>query len=479
MIKMRAKSLFCIVLIFSILFVNNIEAKSVYKLKWISEAGAKTFPDKQQEYNVVDFGAIGDGITLNTKAIQDAIDRCASNGGGKVVFRPGKYLTGSIFLRNGVHLIIDEDVTILGSQNISDYPDTFTRVAGIEMVWPSALINIINCENAAVTGKGLINAQGKVFWELYWNMRKVYEPKGLRWIVDYDAKRPRTLLVSNSKNITVKDLRIQQSGFWTIQVLYSKYVTVNGVVIRNNIDGKGPSTDGIDIDSSEGILVDNCDIDCNDDDYCIKAGRDADGLRVNRPTQNVVIKNSISHRGGGVVTIGSETSGGIKNIYVANMKGIGTSAGVRLKSAKTRGGIVENIYIENLELDSVKSAINITVDWNPSYSYSKLPEGYNYDSIPVHWKTMLTKVTPPEKGLPLFRNVYIANIKGENIQEAIFADGSENILLKNFYLQNIKLNSKKPATIKNTENWNLKNVKINASEAKENVLENNKNLLWK
>src|SRR5699024_5625248 len=130
---------------------------------------------------------------------------------------------------------IDENVTVLGSQDIGDYKEIDTRVAGIEMKWPAALINIIDQDNAVIRGKGLIHGQGKHLWDMYWSMRKdEYEPKGLRWIVDYDAKRPRTILISNSENITLSDLEIQQAGFWTVQILYSSFVTVDGLIINNN-----------------------------------------------------------------------------------------------------------------------------------------------------------------------------------------------------------------------------------------------------
>src|SRR4029453_1056607 len=138
---------------------------------------------------------------------------------------------------------------ILGSQNFSDYPEIQTRIAGVETSWPAALINVIDAKNAAVTGNGIVNARGKFCWDKYWNMRKEYDAKGLRWIVDYDAKRVRTVLVQNSADVTLKGLTFKNAGFWTVQLLYSTRLTVDGVIIKNNEDGSGPSTDGIDVDS--------------------------------------------------------------------------------------------------------------------------------------------------------------------------------------------------------------------------------------
>src|SRR5258708_6448746 len=257
---------------------------------WTKQVGARAFPSAANKMNVKTYGAKSDGVTLSTAEIQSAIDACAAKGGGVVVFDPGSYLTGSLFIKEGVELRIDKGVELKGSQHFEDYPDIDTRIAGIEMKWPAALLNIIGVKKAAITGEGKVNAQGKFCWDKYWAMRKEYDAKGLRWIVDYDAKRVRALLIQEATDITVKGVRFVDAGFWTVQVLYSKYVTVDGIIVRNNEDGHGPSTDGVDIDSSSWVLVQNCDIDCNDDDFCLKAGRDWDGLRVNLPTEYVVIR---------------------------------------------------------------------------------------------------------------------------------------------------------------------------------------------
>ena len=231
--------------------------------KWINKVGVEQNEFKEEVFYVNDYDAIADGSALTTTAIQKAIDAAAATGGGTVSFKPGNYLSGSIFIKENVHFTIPEGVELLGSEDIADYTEIDTRIAGVEMPWPAALINVLDQKNVTIDGDGLVDGQGKVFWDYYWNLRKEYEPKGLRWIVDYDAKRPRTLLIQNSENIILEDLNIQRAGFWTVQVLYSNHVTVDGLTIRNNIGGHGPSTDGIDIDSSKYILVQNCNIDCN------------------------------------------------------------------------------------------------------------------------------------------------------------------------------------------------------------------------
>ena len=302
-----SRSLFLIVLIFSQFQLSMAQTVAP---EWTKKVGARTAPKGTAVFSVNNYGAIADGVSVNTVAIQKAIDVCAQKGGGIVVFKSGTYVTGSIFLKDNVHLRIDEQVTLLGSQDFNDYPDISTRIAGIEMVWPAALINAMKVKNVAITGKGVVNARGKFCWDKYWTMRKDYDKKGLRWIVDYDAKRVRTLLVQEAEDVTIRGLSFKNAGFWTVQLLYSSHLTVDGITIKNNEDGSGPSTDGIDVDSSTWTLIENCDIDCNDDNFCLKAGRDWDGLRVNRPTEYVVIRKSIARRGAGLITLGSETSGG-------------------------------------------------------------------------------------------------------------------------------------------------------------------------
>lgn len=432
---------------------------------WVSKVGAKSLVFKPAIFKVNLYGAVNDGKTLNTKAIQKAIDACAKRGGGTVVFAPGKYLTGSIFIKTGVNLRIDKGVEILGSQNINDYPDIDTRVAGIEMKWPAALINILKQEKASLSGSGLINAQGKPFWDMYWKMRKEdYDPKGLRWIVDYDAKRPRTILVDSSKDILIKELTIQQAGFWTVQVLYSSHITVDQLTIRNNVDGHGPSTDGIDVDSSSWILVQNCDIDCNDDNFCLKAGRDWDGLRVNRPTEYVVIRNSTAGKGAGLLTLGSETSGSIRHVWATNLSGNGTGNAINIKSARTRGGTVEDVYFGNITMNGGGNVIQINPNWNPTYSYSTLPAGYDPDQIPPHWKKLLARVTPESKGIPTFQEIHIYNVKATGMKKAINAIGTEKTILKGFHLDNLTIEAATAGTIDFGKDWNFNNVQIKAAD---------------
>ena len=217
-------------------------------LSWAEQVGAQRVP-KSDCIHATDFGLKSDTSFLSTRFIQSAIDACHEKGGGTVIIPSGVYRIGALFIKSGVNLHLSKGTTLIASEDIRDYPEFPSRIAGIEMTWPSAVVNIMDAENAALTGEGFIDCRGKVFWDKYWEMRKEYEKKKLRWIVDYDCKRVRGILVSNSKHITLKDFTLVRTGFWACQILYSDHCSVDGVTINNNVGGHGPSTDGIDIDS--------------------------------------------------------------------------------------------------------------------------------------------------------------------------------------------------------------------------------------
>jgi polygalacturonase len=404
------------------------------------------------------FGARGDGATLNTVAIQRAIDS-AAKGGGTVVFPAGIYLTGSIFVKSGVTLRLDKGVTLLGSQNIADYPVMQTRIAGIEMRWPAALVNIYGQKNAAITGDGSIDGDGKVFWDSYWTLRRAYEPRGLRWASDYDAQRPRLVQVYKSSQVKVGGgLLLRRSGFWTLHICFSEDVTVDGVVIRNNEGGLGPSTDGIDIDSSRKVLVQHADIDVNDDALCLKAGRDSDGLRVARPTEDVVIRDSVVRSAAAGVTFGSETSGGFRNIEAYNITVEDkVPVGILFKSAHTRGGFGENLRLHDFTMKGTPVVVRITMNWNPSYSYAKIPA--DVIDIPPVWKILATPV-PKEKGMADFHDVRIWNIKATGATTAFEVDGFREAPLQRFRFEHLDIEAKNGGHIYDAKEWTFSDVKL-------------------
>lgn len=443
--------------------------------EWMKDVGSSVFPVGQKLYNVGEYGAVGDARQLNTKSIQQAIDECEANGGGIVSFDPGVYLTGALFIGNNVNLVIPKGTSLIGSQNISDYPIIDTRVAGIEMKWPAALINVIAKKNVAISGDGTIDCRGNIFWDQYWKMRKDYESRGLRWVVDYDCQRPRGLLISQSTDITLRDFVLLRPGFWSVHVLYSEHVTVEKLIIANNIGGKGPSTDGIDIDSSRKILIQDCIVDCNDDNFCLKAGRDADGLRINKPCEYIVIKNCESKKGDGLITIGSETSGGIRNVIVSGMRAKGTYYGIRFKSTLQRGGVIENIYFSDIKMDNVKVPFIVDLNWFPAYNKNSLPPGHNLVGIPDYWLKLLEPVDI-SKGIPKFRDIHIQDLTAKRSKVCIEVRGLNNSSLDDFSLKNVFLEGEKAGFIEHTYNWTMQNTFFKQKAGAGVSFTNNKNL---
>jgi len=378
----------------------------------------------RSEIIITDEGAVGDGVTLATEAIQSAVDK-ASLVRGKVVVPAGIFLIAPVFLKSGIEFHLSEHAVLLAVTDESRYPDVESRVAGIEMDWPAGVLNIIGQKDVVISGKGTIDGQGEFWWKKYWGedrrggMRKMYEQQGLRWAVDYDCKRPRNLLAMNASHLTVRDITSRRSGFWNLHFCYCENVHAADICI---IDNEGPSTDGIDIDSCRHVVVEGCTIACNDDNICIKSGRDADGLRVARPCEDVTVRNCRLLAGAGL-TLGSETSGDIRRIFVENIAFEGTDCGFRIKSARTRGGIVEDIQVRRLRMNQVGTAFSFLLDWNPNYSYCRIPEDFK-GRIPQHWQILLEPVTG-ELGIPVVRRILIEDVTA-SAEKAFELEGYEN-----------------------------------------------------
>ena len=288
-------------------------------------------------------------------------------------------------------------------------------------------------------------------------------PKGLRWAVDYDCQRPRLIQIYKSTDVSLEGLTLKRSGFWTVHICYSRRITVNGAVIRNNTpEARGPSTDGVDIDSSSEVTVEHCDIECNDDAICLKAGRDADGLRVNRPTEKVVIRDNTVRGGAAGVTFGSETSGGIRDVEVYRTRVMApVPVGILFKSASTRGGTIENITIQGMEMENVPTPLSVTFNWNPSYSYAKMPEGIQ--NPPDYWR-VLTRPVPAEKGLPHLRRVRISDIHATGARRAFSVVSYQDSPLEDFELKNIHIAAQTAGSIADAANWRFTDTEIQTAD---------------
>ena len=394
--------------------------------------------------SIVEFGAVGDGQTLNTKAIQSAIDRCAADGGATLVVPKGTFITGAIFLKQGVNLCVEKSAVLKGSQNTNDYPWMDTRIAGLEMKWPAALINADSVSNLILSGEGTIDGSGLRWWKEYWEVRRS-EPDGLD--PHFKVGRPRLVHIIRSKNVTVRNLLLKDSAFWHLQLTYCDGVTVDNLKVRApHAPVKAASSDGIDIDSTRNVVISNCDIVCDDDAICLKSGRDADGLRVNKPTENVVVKNCRVGHAAGLVVIGSETSGGIRNVRVSDCRAEdGCQEVVRFKTKMDRGGVVEDIVYENITADGIASVFTFNMN---ALAKTWLPEEFR---TPV----------PPEQGTPVFRNITVRNLKATNCKSAGRLAGLPQSPLRDLRLENVSIEAADGFSIQNATGLRFTNVNLN------------------
>lgn len=391
------------------------------------------------------------------------------NSGDVVRIKKGIYETKPLFIKTSKKIIFEKGVVIKPILS-DDYDLIETRVAGINMKWYPAILNILDTEDVTIKGEALIDACGEYFWEKYWGkdknsgMRKEYDEKGLRWACDYDCKRLRTILVQNSKNVNLLDFTIYRSGFWNVHILYSHDVLIKNIKIKIP-NQESPSTDGIDIDSSYNVVVDKCKIDCFDDSICIKSGRDYDGIKTNIASHDIEIKNCVLNKGFGI-TIGSELSGGIYNINIHDNKFINTDCGFRIKSSEMRKGYVKNINVFNLKLKNVKYVFNFDLDWNKGYNNIKVDPSLE---ISEELKKMLEIVPRSIKNTEV-DGINIYNVKSfisknyKGVSRLFNIKGFDDVKMKNIRLKNIKSYSFEYGIIKNAD------VFISSSNIKYKVL---------
>lgn len=329
---------------------------------------APEFPDRV--FNINDYGAIGDGKTMNTKAFKKAIDACHESGGGMVFIPLGIYLTGAIELKSNVNLHMADNAIISFSVETRDYPIVFTRWEGMELMNYSALIYAYGQEKIAITGKGTLNgnASEENWWG--WHKNKPFKQTNARNLLqdmNYRQKdptkrifgdgsylRPNFIQPYNCKNVLISGVRIISSPMWNVNPVLCENVTIDHV----KIIAHGPNTDGVDPESCKNVLISNCYFDTGDDCIAIKSGRDEDGRRIARPAENHIIENCIMKDGHGGIGIGSEIAGGVKNIYAINctMSSANLERVLRIKTSSSRGGITENIFLKDIKVGTYRTA---------------------------------------------------------------------------------------------------------------------------
>jgi polygalacturonase len=290
----------------------------------------------QTIFNIIDFGAVADGRTLCTKAFGAAVQAGAAAGGGTIYVPAGKYLAGPIHLQSNLTLELDAGASLVFSQDPADFPVLFSRWEGVEREVYSPLIYGVNLENVAVVGRGVIDGQGASWWE-----------KQRHNTLEYP--RPRMISFEKCRNVLIEGLTLTNSPAWTINPIRCENLTVSQISICN--PANSPNTDGINPESCQNVHIANCHVDVGDDCITLKSG--VQECRDKIPCENIAITNCTMVHGHGGVVIGSEMSGGVRNVVISNCVFEGTDRGIRIKSRRGRGGVVEDLRVNNLIMKDV------------------------------------------------------------------------------------------------------------------------------
>ncbi len=449
---------------------------------------------KRDTFSIEKYGAVKDGITLNTAAINKAIDDCSSKGGGTVLIPSGLWLTGSIVLKNNVELHADRGALVLFTPDHSQYPLISSYFEGVAAARCQALLYARNDENIAITGEGIFNGSGDVWrpikkdkltdseWKkkiasggiLSENKNTWYASESAlkgsisgdvgkltdgKKISDFesvrDFLRPVMLQFIDCKNVVLDGITFENSPAWTLHLLMSEHITVRGVVCKN--PEYGQNTDAIDLESCKNVYMSRCSFDVGDDGICIKSGRDAEGRKRGMPTENVVVEDcTVYHAHGGFV-VGSEMSGGANNLFVSNCTFIGTDVGLRFKTTRGRGGVVENIYASNIQMRNIPGEA-ILFDM---YYMAK-------DPVPLAGeKREMPKIEtlPVNEGTPVFRKFYINNIVCNGAEKGVFVRGIPEMNISEIVLNNLVLQAKKGIECTEAKYIQFNNVKLLTQEA--------------
>ena len=466
---------------------GNPYAKYTEKLPFpMPEVTASVIPDNQ--VNLKDFGAVGDGITLNTEAFAKAIDALVQKGGGKLVVPQGVWHTGPIVLKSHINLHLNAGAVILFAADETLYPLIDTSFEGLDTRRCQSPLSANGATDIAITGKGVIDGNGQ-YWrpvkkgkvtenhwkELlaipgsqemkpgYWvpsagyakgeqgaNMNVPNAKTDAEWNAIKRFVRPVMVSLVKCKNVHLKGVIFQNSPAWNLHPLMCENVIVEDVLVRN--PSFAQNGDALDLESCKNALIINSRFDAGDDGICIKSGKDADGRRRGIPCENVVVKGCTVFAGHGGFVVGSEMSGGVKNILVDQCQFLGTDVGLRFKSTRGRGGIVENIYIKNISMTDIKTdAITFNMYYGGKSVAEMLADGDNPDNV--------TKM-PVNEETPIFRNIDIKNIICNGAGRAMEFNGLPEMPIDGISLKDITILAKKDAVFTNCQNITKKNVNI-------------------
>ncbi len=362
-------------------------------------------------FNVLDYGAVGDRQALDTPAIQAAIEACYETGGGTVYLPAGNYVIGSIFMHNNVTLSLDAGATLLGSENPTDYPVIAGRWEGADQKTYAPLIAGSDLDNIAVLGRGTIDGRGSIWWKLHRDKQLAYP-------------RPRLVSFTHCANVLIEGITLINSPSWTIHPVHCENVNVDKVTIINPADS--PNTDGINPDSCRNVHISNCYVSVGDDCITLKSGKEDNGRNHLAPCENITITNCTMAHGHGGVVIGSETSGGVRNVVISNCVFTGTDRGIRVKSRRGRGGVVEDICVTNIIMEDVLCPLTMNLYYACGAWGDKTVAGKRFH--------------PVTEGTPRFRRIHLSHITARRAKyAAAFLYGLPEMPVEDIWLSDISI----------------------------------------
>ncbi|HVK97719.1 MAG TPA: glycoside hydrolase family 28 protein, partial [Flavisolibacter sp.] len=467
-----------------ILFTISASVASAQKLPVVKQTSFR-----KDTFNIAKFGAKPDGITLNTKSINDAIDAANKKGGGVVVIPSGLWLTGPVVLKSNVNLHLQKNAMLQFTKDFNQYKLIASNWEGLPQMRNESPISATGAKNIAITGFGIIDGAGEA-----WRMVKKDKLSESNWkklvasggVLDDNKKiwyptqsslkgsklknpgqispdktpqfyeevkdflRPNLMVLTRCDRILLEGVTFQNSPAWNLHPLMSENITIRNITVRNPWFAQ--NGDGLDLESCKNVLVENSVFDVGDDGICIKSGRDEEGRKRAMPTENVLVRNCTVYAAHGGFVIGSEMSGGARNIWVDNCTFIGTDIGLRFKTTRGRGGIVENIFIKNIYMTDI---IGEAILFDMYYAA--------VDPIPAAGEKReppKVEMKPVTEETPQFRNIYIDNVVANGAEKAIFVRGLPEMNVKNIVMQNMTLQAKHGLDMTEGSGIVLRNVNL-------------------
>lgn len=484
------KTLFYLILIIFSFQLENPYKKYFENIPFeMEEISAPTFPD--YTINIKDFGAIGDGKTLCTSSFSKAINTLSEKGGGKLIVPHGVWFTGPIELKSNVNLHLEYGAIIQFSPDEDLYPIIKTSYEGLDQYRAQSPLSALNATNIAITGKGVIDGNGHFWrpvykssltdsqWKEVQNRKNGLILSGTYWVpsegyamaeararnnlpiseindieeLNFYKRFLRPVMVSlrNCKNVLLQGIIFQNSPAWNLHPLMCENIIVENVLVKN--PSYAVNGDAIDLESCKNALIINSIFDAGDDGICIKSGKDKDGRRRGKPCENLIVDGCTVFSGHGGFVVGSEMSGGVRNIKVNKCQFLGTDNGLRFKSTRGRGGVVENIYIENI---SMRNIVNDAITFNMYYftSQDSQIDNEEYKKLNVVTNKKVDETTP------VFRNINIKNINCDGANRAMEFTGLPEMPIDGITLTNINITAKNDAVFSYSKNIIKENVNL-------------------